>query len=1197
MLTQVARFELRYQLRSPLFVVSAILFFLLPFAATTNDQIQIGAKGNGNVNSPYAILNTLGIMSVLGVFVLAAFVANVVIRDDESGFSPLLRTTRITKRDYLLGRFLGACAVVFLVMTAVPVGMIAGSFMPWLDAEKVGAFALEPYLFGLGVLVLPAVLFMGAALFALATLTRSMMGTYVGVLAFLVLYGASRVLMADPFHDNLSALSDPFGLGPFFLVTRYWTAADRNALLPPLSGVLLYNRILWLSLGAAFFAAAFVRFRFETKGGRSRAPSKREPSGDDLPPPARPLSAPGVRVGWQQLAALARFDTRFVLRSPAFLVLLALGVLNALVSLSTTIERRGTPYLPVTRAVVGALEGAFALFPMIIAIYYAGELVWRDRERRVHEIVDATPAPDWAFVVPKVLTIAVVLLCAFCVAVVTGVSFQLAHGYAHLEIVSYLVWFLLPHFITATLLGALAVFLQALSPHKFVGWGLMFLYVLGTLVLPSLGLGHDLYNYAGVPGVPLSDMNGMGRFWVGRAWFEVYWLAFALALLVLAHLLWRRGTEARFRPRLARLRSRLRGAPGATLLSAMLVWVGVGAFAFYNTNVLNEYRTKLDDDRRLADYEKALIGYDGVPQPRIVDVNLSVDLYPRDTRAVTVGTYVIENRTGAPIPSLHVRWQSALKLTALDVPGARVEKDHGDFHYRIYSFEAPMQPGERRTITFRTVLEERGFPDVSPLTRIVENGIFLENAYITPSLGLDRRGLMKDRAKRRKYGLPGDLPVAKLEDESANAFQYLRHDSDWVTAELRISTDADQTPVAPGYQVSDVTRDGRRTLTTRTEAPILNFFSIQSARYAVKKDSWTGKNGQPVELSVYYHPPHDHDVRRMLDAMRASLDVFSSAFSPYQFRQARILEFPGYESFAQSFANTVPWSESVGFVQDFHDDKADESLDLVTYGTAHELGHQWWAHQIIGADKQGMTLLSESFAQYSALLVMERLYGKEQIRKFLKKELDLYLQSRGAETVLEQPLARVEDQPYVHYHKGSLAMYWLKEVVGEEVVNRALQGLLREFAFKAAPYPSATDFLRLLRAEAGPSHDQLITDLFEKITLYDMKASGAVAKRLPDGRYEVTFTVSGKKLYADGKGKETEAPLDEPFDVGAFTVEPGKKGYRRESVLGIERRSLESGDQTVTLVVPRAPKLVGVDPYNERIDRNSNDNFAVVTGE
>jgi aminopeptidase N len=791
-----------------------------------------------------------------------------------------------------------------------------------------------------------------------------------------------------------------------------------------------------------------------------------------------------------------------------------------------------------------------------------------------------------------------VLLATFLASVLVAVLFQLWHGYTRLELGGYLLWFVLPLLIFAIQLAVLSVFVQVVVPHKFVGWAVMLVYVVASIALGSAGYEHNLYNYAGASVAPLSDMNGLGRFWIGQAWFQFYWFAFALMLAVLSHVLWRRGAEMRLAPRLKRTARRLRGTPGAVLAVGAIAWIGSGAFIYYNTNVLNRYITTPEAEEMLAAYEKALLGYQAVPQPRITDVKLAVDLYPRAARAVTRGEYAVENRTGAPLEGVHVRWNfdTRLSVNEITVQGAKLEKEFKEYKYQLFRFDTPMQPGEKRKITFTSTLEEKGFPNGRPLTRIVENGSFLNNFEVAPLLGMDRALLLTDRAKRRKYGLPADLRPPKLEDEGARANHYLRHDSDWVNAELAVTTDADQVPVAPGRKISDETKDGRRTLRTRTEAPILQAFSMQSARYAEKRDAWSPKSGEPVALAVYYHPAHEHNVQRMLDAMKVSLDVFTGAFSPYQFKQSRILEFPAYESFAQAFAGTVPYSESIGFIQN-HPEKGvegDEKIDLVTYVTAHELGHQWWAHQVIGADKQGMTMLSETFAQYSAMLVMEKLYGPEMVRKFLKFELDSYLRNRGGEVVEELPLVRVENQGYIHYRKGTLIMYWLKEMVGEPAVDRALQRLIAQYAFKPAPYPSSSEFVKMLREEAGPQHEQLITDLFEKITLYDMKAKDATSKKLADGKYEVTFTVEGKKLYADGKGKETESPLSETFEVGIFTAQPGKKGFSKDSVVLVERRTVTTGDQKVTFTVDREPKWVGVDPYNKRIDRNSDDNLTAV---
>jgi aminopeptidase N len=361
---------------------------------------------------------------------------------------------------------------------------------------------------------------------------------------------------------------------------------------------------------------------------------------------------------------------------------------------------------------------------------------------------------------------------------------------------------------------------------------------------------------------------------------------------------------------------------------------------------------------------------------------------------------------------------------------------------------------------------------------------------------------------------------------------------------------------------------------------------VQSARYAVSHETYKG-----VDIAVYYDPKHPWNVGRMKTGGKAALDYYQANFSPYQFRQLRFLEFPAYANFAQAFANTMPWSENLGFIADYSDKS---KIDMVTYIGAHEIGHQWWAHQIVGADQQGSTSLSETLAQYSALMVMKHMYGEDQIRKFLKFELDRYLRARGGELVEELPLYRVENQGYIHYRKGSLVMYRLQRDIGEDAVNRALRRVLAAHAFKGAPYPTSLDLVAALRAEAPADKQGLITDLFEKITLYDIKTKAMVVKKRQDGRFDVTLTVEARKLYADGKGKETEAPLADVLDVGLFTAMPGEKGFDSTKVITFVTRPIRSGTQTLTFTVDKAPKYGGVDPYNYLIDRNSDDNVTKV---
>ena len=728
MLFKIAGFELRYQLRSPLFLVGFAIFFLFTFGSVTIDQIQIGARGNVNINSPYALLQTTGIMAIFAVFIVTAFVANVVIRDVETGFAPILYSTRLKKRAYLPGRFLGAMVAAILLMASVPLAFMVGSVMPWLDHEKVGPFVAAHYLYALFLFALPALLVTGAGFFSLATATRSMMWSYVGAVAVLTLYFTAILLLKDPAWDHLTALIDPFGLSALDLVTKYWTASERNSQLPAMAGVLLENRLIWLGVAVAMFGLAYALFHFETKGGKR----KKDADIDAVAPAAvaatRPVRPRGDH-GWAAFVALTRFDVAGVFKSPAFFVLLAIGVLNSVASFSGVVTDRDVDYLPVTRAMVEALQGAFTFIPLIIAIYYSGELVWRDRERRIHEIVDATPAPNWAMLVPKVLAVGLVLAASLAVGALSAILFQLAHGYSHVELLHYVTWFLIPQTIAAWLLAVLAVFVQALVPHKAVGWAVMLVYIVVSVTLGNLGYEHGLYRYAHGIHVPISDMNGLGRFWIAQEWFNLYWASVAVLLLVIAHLVWRRGAETRLMPRIRMARNNMTGGPIVVTGIALMVMIGAGLMIYDNTNILNDYHsgTTVARERLIAEGEKALWQYHTVPQPKIVKVTLNVALHPEQVWAETDGTYVIENRTGQPLSEVHVRWNPQARMETLELPDATMEKDYPDFGYRIFHLATPMQPGEQRSLHFRTVLEEKGFPNDHPLTRIVENGTFLNN--------------------------------------------------------------------------------------------------------------------------------------------------------------------------------------------------------------------------------------------------------------------------------------------------------------------------------------------------------------------------------------------------------------------------------------------------------------------------------------
>jgi hypothetical protein len=233
--------------------------------------------------------------------------------------------------------------------------------------------------------------------------------------------------------------------------------------------------------------------------------------------------------------------------------------------------------------------------------------------------------------------------------------------------------------------------------------------------------------------------------------------------------------------------------------------------------------------------------------------------------------------------------------------------------------------------------------------------------------------------------------------------------------------------------------------------------------------------------------------------------------------------------------------------------------------------------------------MSESLSQYSALMVMEKEYGPEKMRRFLKYELDNYLRNRGTELVEEMPLLLVENQGYIHYRKGSVVMYALRDYIGESVLNRTLARYLGATKFQQPPYTNSLELMAELAQDVPADKQALLDDMFRTITLFENHAEDSTYSRRPDGQYVVTVNARAKKLRADGQGVETEVPLDDWIDVGVF-ADSKVDGTTVEKPLYLAKHHVMGHDLTVEVVVAEKPERAGIDPYNKLVDRRSNDN-------
>jgi len=403
-----------------------------------------------------------------------------------------------------------------------------------------------------------------------------------------------------------------------------------------------------------------------------------------------------------------------------------------------------------------------------------------------------------------------------------------------------------------------------------------------------------------------------------------------------------------------------------------------------------------------------------------------------------------------------------------------------------------------------------------------------------------------------------------------------------VEVTTRISTAPDQIAVAPGSLQKEWTEDNRRYFEYRLDRASVNFYAFISANYMVERKRWN-----EIDLEVYYIRGHEYNVPNMMNSMEKSLEYYTQNFGKYYHKQCRILEFPRYSSFAQAFPGTMPYSEGIGFITDLRDVTEDD-IDVVFYVVAHEMAHQYWAHQLIGARMRGTEMLSESFSQYSALMVMEKMYGKDKMKKFLKYEMDGYLSGRGWEREAERPLIQTEMQGYIHYEKASVIMYHLKELIGEAQVNSALRKLLNEYAYKEPPYPTSLAALRAFRDVTPDSLQPAITDMFERIVLFSNRVVETSYKPLEGGKYEVSVSTHSEKFAADSLGKQTPDLLSDYIDIGVFGTNDKKNILGKP--LAYKRVKVSEAENTFIFITDEEPYQVGIDPYNYLVDRVPDDN-------
>jgi len=1183
--------EVFTSLKRPMIYIFMGIVGLLVFGGVVSDNVQIGGiVGDVKKNAPYIVARYVVILNIFGLLFAAAFFNNAALRDHKFGFNEIMFSTPISKAGYYFGRFCGAWVLSTLVMVGIYLGFLIGSIvgpaLNWIGPERIGPTPWKAFFSTFFIFVVPNMFLAGAIIFALATRFKSTVISFVGAMVVLIGYTISLSLMSDMDNESLAALIDVFGISPYILETQYYTPLEKNTLNPSLTGHVLTNRLLWTSVGAGLLFFGYYIFSFATKA-KKVSKKKTDIANNVTQIFEQPhLSNFGVASNWTQFVSFFKINFLSIVKSTVFIILLIFAVLMLVSNLYGGFEYFGLQSYPVTYKMLDEINGISTLFVVIVLVFFSGELVWRDRDNHIHEVIDGTPHSSVISLFAKTLSLALVgsILHLFLMGI--GMLYQLANGYTNLELGVYFTDFITGGFLIYLIWGGFLVFIQVLINNKYIGYfvAVLFIFIIDLIFL-ALKMESKMLMIGMTPSTRYSDMNGFGPGMKGHLWFSAYWILFALLTVIIAGLVWPRGMNKTIKDRFANSQKSLGKTYYGTLGFCSVAWIVLAGFVYYNTQILNPYKTSTQDELQQVEYERKLKKYENIASPSITDAVFNIDIFPSKRGADMQVDLVLKNKTTYPIDTLCFTNNENMNQT-VEIANSELIVSELDGLFVVYKLNQALMPGDSMNITVGASYHAKGFENSVSSTEVVKNGTFFNNDMIMPILGYSSRYEISDKNKRRKYDLPEKERMPELETECSHTCMknYLTSGSaDWVNVETYISTSADQIAIAPGSKVSEKIEDGRKKYHYQLDHPSQFFFSFISADYEVATRKWNG-----IDLEVYYHAAHEINVERMLNAMQESLEYYTRNFGPYFHKQARIIEFPRYAGFAQAFPGTMPYSESLGFIVNL-EDEGEHKNDVIKAVVAHEIAHQYWAHQVIGAEMQGSTMLSESFAEYSSLMVLKEKTSPIDMKDFLKYDHRRYLRGRSRETDKELPLHKVENQMHIHYGKGSVILYGLQEYIGEDKVNAALKGFLEEYRYQEPPYPTSNDFMRYLDVQVPDSLQYLIKDWFEEITLYDLRVDEASYSKNAIGKYDVKVDLIAKKTKAEPTGEVKDVSIGDWVDIGFF------KDRGEKELMFSERVYLDKENVSLNFTLDTIPAKAAIDPLRILIDRVYDDNVKTVS--
>ncbi|WP_394748988.1 M1 family aminopeptidase [Spongiimicrobium salis] len=1191
-------------LKRPMLYIFFILFTLITFVGLVNEDIGFGgAVGNTLKNAPHILTFYTSQLSLFALLVVTAYFNYAALQDYQHNFSAILFSTPIHKAHYFFGRFAGAMILSIIPMLGIFVGFGMGTHMGvssgLIAADRMGPLYAQAFMNNFFLFILPNIFISGTIVFAIASIWKNTIISFLASVFILTAYLVSNVFVRDLNTEALGGLIDILGINAYTLDAKYFTSFDKNNTILGYTGLVFWNRLLWGSIGLLLLTASYFSFSFKARKQKSIKPEKNTTT----PSISSSFRCPKVETSynfkgvWAQFISLLKINFYDLLKSNTFKIVVILGVLMLLNRLLNGLEYHGLKSHFLTYKIMDFSRPISTVLGMVMLLFFSGEVIWKERAHHINGVIDGTPHLSLIMLMAKITALIGINVLFDFFLLLVAVGFQLVQGDVTPQLDVYLLDFIfsgLPFYI---IWSCILIGIQIFMNHKYLAYFIsgLLLFLFEFLIVDVLDIKSYLVFLGFTPTYTYSDMNGFGSALVAKNWFNLYWMLFGVLFIILASLFWIRGNIKGIQDRWKMAKKHLNKDYLYGFSIVFLLFLLTASFIYYNTHVLNTYHSKAELQAMQLSYEKKYKKFEQLPQPKITAIDYDVSIYP-DQRNVSIKAQLtLQNLENVSIDSLHyslfhfigfngntMDLKKSPWLKKIKVPKASSVYHDTELGYQIFKLNKALAPGESMQIELEADYKAAGFENTISNIRVVRNGTFFDSSDILPAFGYEVFNEISDPEERKKRNLPPAVGIRSLKDKNAKMENYVsRNLSHWVNISTLITTAKNQIAIAPGSLEKKWTEGDRSYFKYQTNHSSLNFTNFMSADYEIAHKNWNG-----IDIEVYYDEAHAYNVAIMLDAVENALAYYIEHFGPYYHKQARIVEIPRYYPFAQAFPGTMPYSEEAGFITNLSNS---ENYNIINAVVAHEIAHQYWAHQVIGANVEGATLLSESLAEYSSLMVMKhKLKDPLKMKRHLAYDFERYLRGRGAESEVEKPLYKVRNQPYIHYGKGSLVLYALQEYIGENKVNAALRDFLDAYAYAPPPYPTTMDFLAYLEPQVPEELKSMFHDWFKKVTLYDYQVTKATYEKKEGETYEIIVDVEAHKFNVDEAGVEKEVAQHDWVEIGLFKDEEEKE------LLWVEKVLLTEEQMQFRFQLPTLPMKASIDPKRLLIEQIIDDNSKAI---